>query len=61
MRYDDSPSPKLRIILGASLGELSLLLLLVISIYICRRRNMKKLNDAFTYIGGHSGFYEKVI
>lgn len=61
VRHDDSPSSKLRIILGASLGGLSLLLLLVISIYICRKRNMKKLNDASTYMGGHSSFYERVI
>jgi hypothetical protein len=61
VQHDNSPSPRLRIILGATLGGgLTLLLLFVISICICRKRNMKKMNDASTYMGEHSSFYERV-
>ena len=61
VQHDNSPSPRLRIILGATLGGgLTLLLLFVIGICICRKRNMKKMNDASTYMGGHDSFYERV-
>jgi hypothetical protein len=61
VQHDGNPSPKLHIILGATIGGvLGLFFLLMIGICMCRRRNMKMLNDASTYTGGHSSFYERV-